>query len=60
MRLRWMLRQRERSTDRWRFVTRLALMPSVGEWKAIRLPEPLFPLWRGVRLVRVGGRLLSL
>jgi hypothetical protein len=53
-----MLRLRERSQDRWRFATRLLCTPSLGEWALVKLPEPLFPLYRGVRLVRVSGRLL--
>ena len=55
---RWMLRLRERARDRWRFATRLLCTPSLGEWALVKLPEPLFPLYRGVRLVRVAGRLL--
>jgi Uncharacterised nucleotidyltransferase len=50
---------RERSRDRLRFVVRLAFTPSVGEWSSIRLPGPLFPLYRVVRLMRLAGRLIS-
>jgi hypothetical protein len=57
---RWMLRLRERSADRWRFASRLLLTPSVGEWNLVKIPEPLFPLYRGIRLLRVGGRVLGL
>jgi Uncharacterised nucleotidyltransferase len=57
---RWMLRLRERSRDRWRFGSRLLCTPSVGEWSWVKLPGPLFPLYRGVRLLRVGKRLLGL
>ena len=55
--VRWMLRLRERVSDRARFTTRLAFTPSIGEWQSINLPEPLFPLYRIVRLVRLVGRL---
>jgi len=46
-------RLRERRSDRIRFFYRLATTPSVGEWSAVRLPSALFPLYRGVRLVRL-------
>lgn len=55
---RLMLRLRERPTDRWRFLHRLALTPGPGEWNAIRLPAPLTPLYRLVRLSRLAARLL--
>lgn len=57
---RWMLCLRERSGDRWRFGSRLLFTPGLGEWSLVKLPEPLFPLYRGVRLLRVSGRLLGL
>jgi len=53
---RLMLRLRERTRDRVRFLCRLALTPGPGEWSAIRLPAPLFPLYRIVRLFRLAGR----
>jgi hypothetical protein len=56
---RLMMDVRERSRDRLRFVGRLAFTPSVGEWSSIRLPGPLFPLYRVVRLMRLAGRLIS-
>ena len=55
-----MLCLRERSGDRWRFGSRLLFTPGLGEWSLVKLPEPLFPLYRGVRLLRVSGRLLGL
>jgi hypothetical protein len=55
-----MLRLRERRTDRWRFTTRLLFTPGLGEWAWIQLPESLFPLYHGVRMLRVGERLLGL
>lgn len=51
-------RTRERSHDRRRFWWRLATTPSMGEWNAVRLPEPLFPLYRVIRPFRVARRLL--
>ena len=54
---RLMLRLRERTTDRLRFLTRLAFTPGPGEWKAVRLPASLFPLYRVVRLSRLVGRI---
>jgi len=55
---RLMLRLRERRSDRARFALRLLFTPSVGEWSVVRLPGPLFPLYRLIRLVRVAGRFL--
>jgi putative nucleotidyltransferase-like protein len=46
-------RLRERRRDRARFLMRLALTPSVGEWKTVRLPDKLFPMYRGVRAFRL-------
>ncbi|PYX91290.1 MAG: hypothetical protein DMG71_20530 [Acidobacteria bacterium] len=54
---RLMLRLRERAADKWRFLSRLVFTPSVGEWSAVRLPAPLFPAYRAIRLVRLVGRL---
>ena len=56
---RLMVDLRERWQDRLSFLWRLALTPSVGEWSAIRLPGPLFPLYRIVRLARLAARLVS-
>jgi hypothetical protein len=55
---RLMMRLRERSADRWRFLTRLTFTPGPGEWEAVRLPKILFPIYRGVRLARLAGRLV--
>ena len=55
--IRWMLRLRERVSDRVRFATRLGFTPSTGEWQCVNLPEPLFPLYRMVRLARLVSRL---
>jgi hypothetical protein len=54
---RLMLRLRERMSDRIRFLRRLAFTPGPGEWRALRLPAPLFPLYRLVRLWRLATRL---
>ncbi|MGO9679896.1 MAG: nucleotidyltransferase family protein [Candidatus Sulfotelmatobacter sp.] len=51
-----MMRLRERRMDRLRFLTRLAFTPGPGEWEAVRLPKPLFPLYRVVRLARLAAR----
>jgi hypothetical protein len=52
-----MIRVRERRSDRMRFLWRLATTPGPGEWKSVRLPAPLFPLYRLVRLSRLAARL---
>jgi hypothetical protein len=55
---RLMLRLRERLSDRIRFAFRLTFTPGIGEWQVLRLPAPLFPLYRVIRVFRLGGRLL--
>lgn len=55
---RLMMRLRERPLDRLRFLQRLALTPGPSEWQAVRLPAPLFPLYRLVRLSRLAARFL--
>jgi hypothetical protein len=55
---RLMMRLRERWQDRVRFLWRLMVTPSMGEWSAIRLPAPLFPFYRLVRLCRLVGRFI--
>ena len=57
---RLMIGVRERWQDRLRFLWRLILTPSVGEWSAIQLPVPLFPLYRLVRVFRLMSRLFLL
>lgn len=54
-----MLRLRERPTDRIRFLSRLVLTPGPGEWAVARLPKPLFPLYRMVRITRLAARMVS-
>ncbi len=53
---RLMMRLRERPLDRLRFLQRLAFTPGPSEWQAVRLPAPLFPLYRLVRLSRLAAR----
>ena len=54
---RLMLRLRERASDKLRFALRLVFTPSMGEWAVVRLPAPLFPLYRILRIFRVVARL---
>ena len=56
---RLMLELRERRQDRASFLWRLCVTPGVGEWSAIQLPRPLFPLYRVVRVCRLARRLVS-
>ena len=56
---RLMMRLREDRRDRMRFLSRLILTPGPGEWAALRLPDALFPLYRLVRLWRLGGKLVG-
>jgi putative nucleotidyltransferase-like protein len=55
---RFMAELRERRIDRLRFWWRLAVTPSVNEWSLVRLPVFLFPLYRAVRMGRLGTRLM--
>jgi len=55
---RLILRLRERRRDRWRYLWRLALTPGAGDVAAVRLPEPLFPLYRVVRVLRLIKKLV--
>jgi len=55
---RLMMRLRERKADRLKFLQRLAFTPGPNEWKAVRLPAPLFPVYRLVRLSRLVARLV--
>jgi len=55
---RLMLQLRERPADRMRFLQRLILTPGPGEWDAVHLPDPLFPMYRLVRLTRLAARLI--
>jgi hypothetical protein len=51
--LQFMMRVRERWRDRARFAVQFAFTPSVGEWKSVDLPDAVFPLYRGVRILRL-------
>lgn len=55
---RLMMKLRERAIDRRRFLRRLILTPGPSEWQTVRLPRPLYPLYRFVRLSRLASRLL--
>jgi hypothetical protein len=56
---RLMMRLRERWQDRGRLLWRLTVTPSVSEWSAVQLPQPLQPLYRLLRLSRLAKRLAS-
>ncbi len=51
-------RQREHPSDRVRMFALLATTPSLSEWRSVRLPDPLFPLYRAVRFWRLSRRFL--
>ena len=55
---RLMMELRERRRDRLSFWWRLLLTPGAGEWSAVQLPGPLFPLYRVVRVCRLAGKLI--
>jgi len=55
---RLMMGLRERASDRLRFFGRLAFTPGPSEWRALRLPRPLFPLYRLVRISRLAARVV--
>ena len=56
---RLMLRLREQRTHRMRFLYRLVFTPGPGEWNAVKLPRPLFPLYRLIRLTRLAARFVG-
>jgi len=56
---RLMISIRERNSDRRKFLWRLASTPGPSEWSAVHLPEPLFPLYRGVRAARLLSRVFA-
>jgi Uncharacterised nucleotidyltransferase len=55
---RLILKLRERSGDRLRYLWRLVWTPGAGDVAAVRLPEALFPLYRIVRIGRLMRKLL--
>lgn len=56
---RWMVRLRERQADQIRFISRLVFTPGPGEWALVKLPKPLFPLYRLVRISRLAARVVQ-
>ena len=54
---RLMMRLRECWTDRGRFLWRLASTPGPGEWSVVQFPKFMQPLYRLVRLFRLGKRM---
>ena len=44
---------RERRRDRLSFLWRLWITPGSGEWTTMRLPAPLFPRYRVIRMFRL-------
>jgi len=50
---RLILKLRERRRDCWRYLWRLVWTPGVGDLAAVQLPQVFFPLYRGVRLLRL-------
>ena len=55
---RLMLELRERRIDRTRFITRFVFTAGPGEWAIARLPKPLFPVYRALRISRLAARLV--
>ncbi len=55
---RLMMALRERKQDQFSFWWRLLFTPGAEEWSAVRLPGPLFPLYRLVRIFRLASRLM--
>ena len=53
------MQMREKWRDRAQFIWRLSTTPSVQEWEAIRMPDPLFGLYRGLRIARLMRRFVS-
>jgi hypothetical protein len=43
----------DHTTDRGRELLRLLLTPSQSDWKSVELPDPLWPLYYPIRLVRL-------
>ena len=51
-------RQREYPSDRVRMFALLATTSSLSEWRTVRLPEALFPLYGAIRFWRLSRRFL--
>ncbi len=56
--LAWDLAWTDRTSDRARLLVRSLVDPTLQEWFALRLPDPLLPLYRVVRPLRLVGRAL--
>jgi hypothetical protein len=56
---RLMLQVRERWQERARFLWRLAVTPSVEEWKSVQVPDAMFPFYSCVRFGRLLRRAIS-
>ena len=56
---RLILRSRESRADRWRYLWRLIWTPGASDLAAVQFPEPLFPLYRVVRVARLSRKLLT-
>ena len=54
------LRLRERAKDKLRFAFRLLWTPGPNDLKVVSLPEPLFPLYRAIRLGRLVRRIVRM
>jgi len=52
---RYLMSIRERRSDRARYVLRMAVEPTPTELSILKLPRPLFPLYRVLRLGRFAG-----
>jgi Uncharacterised nucleotidyltransferase len=50
------IRMRERPSDRFRYVLRLLLNTTVGDWTAMKIPRSLFFLYYLVRPLRLAGK----
>lgn len=51
---RYLLLARERRADRIRHISRFLFTPGLGDWDSVRLPKFVTPLYRLIRLARVG------
>ena len=51
---RYLLLARERPVDRVRHISRFLFTPGVGDWNTVRLPQFVTPLYRVIRLARLG------
>ena len=54
--LRFYLRARERRRDRAAILIRTAVIPTIGDWRMLDLPQPLTGLHYALRPIRLLGR----